>query len=356
MHRRRFLGVTGLLGTGSLAGCTGLFETRTVSANEPPLPENRPNAVYYPTHIEGMQMAGMAKQGDLMCALTYSFPHRFWLVTGQEKKKVEVQSDDTMHMMPVVWERNTKIVPPDVNPQLTITRDGEQITQISPWPMLSQPMGFHFGDNVKLPGDGTYQAEVRVGKPSTKRTGTLANSDSGPATFSFEFEFSQQKLEELMFRDLPSEKEGTKGAVSPMEMEKVPITKIPKTKSLPGTVRGTATSGDATFVMATLDDASRFGGTEDETYLVVSPRTPYNRFMLPLMSLSGTLQRNGKSVFDGILQATIDSELNYHYGAVVSDVRSGDKLTVTVDAPPQTARHEGYETAFFEMPDMNLTI
>lgn len=60
------------------------------------------------------------------------------------------------------------------------------------------------------------------------------------------------------------------------------------------------------------------------------PRTPYNQYTLPLMSLSGTLQRNGEPVFDDILRATIDSELNYHYGAV-------------------------YETAFFEL-EMKLTL
>ena len=356
MHRREFLVATAVIGVGSLSGCIGVFETQSASSNEPPLPENRPNAVYYPTHIEGMQMPGMAKRGDLTCALTYSFPHRFWLVTGQDKKKVKIQSDDSMHVMPVVWDRKTKIVPPDLNPQITITQDGEQITQLSPWPMLSQPMGFHFGDNVKLPGDGTYQAEVRVGEPSTKRTGTLGDSDSGQTTFSFEFEFSQQKLEEVMFRDLESEKEGTKGAVKPMDMEMVPTKQVPKKNSLQGTVRGTATSGDAKFVVTTLDDATRFGGKESETYLAVSPRTPYNRYMLPMMSVSGTLKRNNESIFDGILQSTIDSDLNYHYGTIVSDVQSGDELVITVDAPPQTARHEGYETAFVQMPEMSLTL
>lgn len=356
MHRRRFLAAAGALGTSTLAGCGGLLKTESASTNEPPLPKDRPNAVYYPTHIEGMQMPGMAKQGDLTCALTYSFPHRFWLLTGQEKKKVEIQPNDSMHIMPIVWDQKTKIVPPDVNPQITVSQDGEQVTQLSPWPMLSQPMGFHFGDNIQLPGNDTYQAVVRVGSPSTKRTGSLAEGDYGPATFEFEFEFSQQKLEEVMYEDIPSKKEGTKGAVSPMSMEMIPTKQVPKKESLPGTIRGTPTSGDATFVVTTLDDASRYGGTESETYLAVSPRTPYNRYMLPLMSLSGTLQRNGNAVFDDILQATIDSELNYHYGAVLSDVPSGDELTITVDAPPQTARHEGYEMAFVEMPEMTVTM
>lgn len=354
MRRRTFLTAAGAIGASSLAGCTGLFET--TSAREPPLPDDRPDAVYYPTHTEGMKMVGLAEQGDLACALTYSFPHRFWLISGREREKVEVQSDDSIHLMPIVWDQETGIVPPDANPQTTILQDGERVTQLSPWPMLSQPMGFHFGDNIQLSGDGTYQAEVRVGSPSTKRTGSLADRDTGQTTFSFEFEFSQQTLEEVMFREIPSEQEGSKGAVSPMEMEQIPTVQLPEEASVPGTVRGTATSGDGKFVVTTLDSAARFGGTESETYLAVSPRTPYNRHMLPLMSLSATLDRNGTAVFDDVLQATIDPELNYHYGAVLSDVQSGDTLTITVDAPPQAARHEGYETAFVEMPAMELEL
>nr|WP_246049099.1 hypothetical protein [Natronomonas salsuginis] len=58
------------------------------------------------------------------------------------------------------------------------------------------------------------------------------------------------------------------------------------------------------------------------------------------MSLSAILQRNGASVFDGILQATIDPELRYHYGTMVGDVQIEDIFTNTVDSSPQTARHE----------------
>lgn len=78
--------------------------------------------------------------------------------------------------------------------------------------------------------------------------------------------------------------------------------------------------------------------------------------MLPLMSLSATLTRNGTTIYDDILRPALDSELNYHYGTTVDSVKSDDELTITVDAPPQTARHEGYEMAFFEMPKLRLTL
>jgi hypothetical protein len=353
MRRRDLLSAVGTATLGGLAGCAGLFGTR--SARAPPLVENRPNAVYFPTHVEGMKMVDVQSSGSYKCALTYTYPHRFWLMTGSRSEKVEIQANDSVHLMPVVWETETGIVPPDINPQLSITQDGESVTQLAPWPMLSQPMGFHFGDNVQLGGEGTYQVEVSIGSPSTRRTGSLADNQ-GQASFTFAFEFQRSALEEIMYRDIPSEQEGTEGAVEPMGMEMLPSTHVPAEADLPGVVRGSATSGDAVFAVTTLADATPFGGDEDETYLAVSPRTPYNRYMLPLMALAGTLTRGSETVYDGTLQSTIDPDLDYHYGAVVPSVESGDELTITVDSPPQAARHEGYETAFVEMDEMSMTL
>lgn len=353
MRRRRLLATLGVASLGGLAGCTGLLEGE--SQQEPSLASNRPDAVYMPTHVEGMQMVGTKSAEGYTCALTYTYPHRFWLVTGTRRETVGIQGSDSVHLMPIVWDTDTGIVPPDLNPQVSVSRDGESVTDLSPWPMLSQPMGFHFGDNVQLGGEGTYQVEVRIGSPSTRRTGSLADND-GQTSFAFDFEFRQSTLEEISFRDVPSDTEGTAGAVEPMDMEMLPSTQVPDTESLPGTVRGTARSGDARFVVATLSDATPFGGESGDTYLAVSPRTPHNRYMLPLLSLAGTLTRGGDTVFDGIFQSTIDPELGYHYGAVVSQAQSGDELSILVESPPQTARHEGYETAFLDMPDISLSL
>ncbi|SDY63359.1 hypothetical protein SAMN05216564_10771 [Halopenitus persicus] len=163
-------------------------------------------------------------------------------------------------------------------------------------------------------------------------------------------------MDDITYRNISEEKQGTKGAVSPMKMNGLPSTQLPKPSGLPGSVRGTVTSGDGKFVVTTLDDATRFDHKENEVYLAVSARTPYNRYPLPLMSLSAIQKRSSEIIYDNILQPRIDSNLGYHYGAAVSDVESGDELTITIDALPQTARHEGYETAFFEMPEMTLKL
>jgi uncharacterized protein involved in high-affinity Fe2+ transport len=115
-----------------------------------------------------MKMVDMTDAKPYKCALTFSFPHRFWLVTGQNKKKVELQSEDSVHLMVSLWDAETKVVPPTSDVTLEITQDGETVVEKPPWPMLSQNMGFHFGDNIALPGNGTYSVNVGIGPMQTR--------------------------------------------------------------------------------------------------------------------------------------------------------------------------------------------
>lgn len=155
MDRRSFLhtGVSiGLAGITTTAGCLGLFETRPALA--PPLVEDRPSAVYYPTHKEGMKMIGMKRVKGYSVALMYSYPHRFWLMNDDQRNKVPIKSDDSVHLMGSVWDPKTKTVLPVGNPPVNITEGDEHIVSKPLWSMLSQNMGYHFGDNIELPGMG----------------------------------------------------------------------------------------------------------------------------------------------------------------------------------------------------------
>lgn len=380
MDRRAFLRAgtaASTVGAGLLAGCSGLFSVQTGYQEQmPPLPENRPAAVYYPSHIEGMEMVGTRTAdtgttgangsgssgttngsgavGGYRCALTYSYPHRFWTVTGTETEKVSLGDNDSLHLMVSVWDPSTGVFPLDTNPTITISQSGDSVTTLSPWTMLSQNMGFHTGDNVSLPGAGDYTVTVDVPPTSVRRTGSFAGRFDSQRSFEFALTFDPEKVSDIMFEEL-DERAGTRGAVEPMEMKKMPLALAPKKGEPPGRPLGTVRTGDAVFAMRALSDASRFGGDE-KTYLAVSARTPHNRYVLPAMSLSATVTRGNETVFDGALQATLDPELNYHYGANVGGIESGDEIEITVDAPPQVARHEGYETAFLEMPSRTFTV
>ena len=365
-NRRRFLSTAGAVCFTGLAGCTRFTggeesggsgddqTTKTSYGNVPPVLSDRPDEPYYPTHVEGMEMAGKQTSGDYACALTFTFPHRFWLVTGTNTRKVVITKEDSVHLMPVVWHTGAKLVPPDVSPQVEISKDGETVTNFAPWPMLSQPMGFHFGDNVALDGDGTYTVTVDIGTPSGRRSGGLEPND--PLSFEFEWSFRQSDVDAISYRDIGSDREGLPGAVPPMDMMTVPMTQAPEPDDLPGSATNLGTTNGAVFHATIVDDASAYGGTADESYLVVSPRTKYNRFVLPMMSLSATLEYDGTTIHDGPLPDTLDPEIGYHYGTTIDPVDGDASLSLTVDAPPQTARHEGYETAFVDLADLAGTL
>jgi hypothetical protein len=370
MKRRDLLRTGGALtGALALAGCSRLVETRT--AGVPPVPENRPDGIYYPSHVEGMKMAGTATSGDYAVGLFYSYPHRFWNVNGDSVSLTEIDGDDAVHLMASVWDPDTETVLPDTGLSLEIYRDDALVSQEAIYPMLSQPMGFHYGANFGLEGDGTYAVGLSVGAMSTRRTGAFVDRFEEPTTVEIPFEYSEAAKNEIPFEQ-DDERVGTLDAVQPMSMDALPNAFAPPESTLPGTVLGSDTSNDARLVATALEtppegidgEERRSSGNRAQAgdgegvYLAVSARTRHNRMVIPAMGLAGTLTRGGETVFDGELARTLDPDLGYHYGAVVDGVESGDELTLSVVVQPQTARHEGYETAFGGlkggMPDMTI--
>jgi len=353
MHRREFLAAGAAATAAGLAGCRSMFQTR--SARSPPLVEDRPSAVYVPTHVEEMEMVGTSAAGDYQVALTYSFPHRFWTIDVDRRNKIEIQGSDTMHLMTTIWDAETGTVVPNNSVSTTVERDGETVVDRPLWPMLSQNMGVHAGDNVALDGDGTYEVTVEIGPVSARTTGAFQGrfTEVGSATFTMEFQRST--MEDIPFERL-RDRQGELGAADPMGMEMMPVAGLPEPADMPGTHLGTAESGDARFVVLRTEvpDGVETDG-ESDRYFAISPRTPYNRYPLPLMALSARLTRGPDELFATSLQPTFDPELGYHYG-IVDDPQDGDDLRITVDGVPQLARHEGYETAFLEFEDMDLTL
>jgi hypothetical protein len=297
-----------------------------------------------------MNMIGTKETAGLTVGLSYTYAERFWTVTGSQTERVAPDSEyNAVHLMASVWHTETDtVLPLDPGLQVTVERDGEQIAQRGMWPMLSQSMGAHFGDNIQFPEQGTYTFVIDIGSQVIPRRGQLDSLPEDPGTVRFPFEFERGRRNSIPISGLIDSR-GEPGAAPPMEMSMQPLSLAPNTAELPGRVLGEATSGDAVFVCTATD-------TSDGTYLAVSARTPYNQFILPLMSLSATVERGTKTVFDGQLSTAIDSDRQYHYGVTVDSIESGDRLTLRVDLPPQVARHAGYETAFLEMPNLQITV
>jgi uncharacterized protein involved in high-affinity Fe2+ transport len=361
----------GLGVTAGLAGCTAaglggedsLFETTTTRA--PPLVEPRPAGVYIPTHVEGMGMVGTGTAGDLHVAITYSYPHRFWTVertddgTGWEARKVEVGRDDAVHLMATPFDPATGRVVPGAGLSVEVYRDGALVTQETIYRMLSQRMGFHYGANFPLEGDGSYEVRVAVSGVSVPRYGAFDGRFETPGTARVGFDYSERDRNDLTYTLLEDEQGGA-GAVRPMDMNmdmdgsmesdggagmQMPVG---RRTELPGRSLGRGRVDDLELV-ATQVREDRFG---EAAYLVVAARTPYNKLVVPRARIAATV--DGGSTFQGRLTPALDPELGYHYGASVPGLAADASVTTTVETPPVVARHEGYETAFLSTGRVEL--
>jgi len=258
----------------------------------------------------------------------------------------EIASEDDVHLMTTVWDADTGQILPETGLSLEIERDGELVSQEVIYPMLSQPMGFHYGANFGLDGDGTYEVTTAVGGVSTRRSGGFAGRFADPASATMQFDFSAAERDGIRYENTP-DRAGERAAVEPMSMEGMPNGRARPTEELPGVV-GEATSGDARVVVGVRDTPPE-GVDGDGRYLYASVRTPYNAMVIPAMAMTAST-----GDFEGELVRTLDPELGYHYGAAVDAV--GDAIEIEPTLPPQTARHEGYETAFVSFDPMEVTV
>lgn len=360
MRRRRVLQSSAAAVLATVAGCvtdsSGDGSDPDSDSEDTSSPWRLSDAVYHPAHSSGMKMIGTQQVGNRTVGLSYTYAERFWTVAGTRTKRVAVESEyNAVHLMAAVWHTETgTVLPIDTGFRVRVEHrdEGDVVTERDLWPMLSQQMGAHFGDNIQFPAQGEYTIVVETGDTTVERLGALKTLSEENNTAEFDFKFQRNVRNEIEVEPTgaqPFDSAGDRDALQPMEMSMQPHAIAPAEGDLPGRTFGEETSGDAVFVVVATDST-------DGTYLAVSPRTPYNQYILPLMSLSATVERGETTVFDGPLSTAVGPEREYHYGTVVKSIEPRDKLTITVDTPPQAARHVGYETAFIDMPDVRMTL
>jgi len=66
-------------------------------------------------------------------------------------------------------DAQTGVAIPYASVWATIRRAGKIVYDERQWPMISRYMGPHYGNNVTLPGTGTYQLSLLVSPPVSAR-------------------------------------------------------------------------------------------------------------------------------------------------------------------------------------------
>ncbi|WP_394741402.1 DUF7350 domain-containing protein [Natronococcus roseus] len=396
MRRRDLLAAGALSSALSLAGCLETLEREDAWRE---LVVDPPDGAYVPPKVDEMLPLGTAAADGLEVSLSATRPHSFWTVADGERARADVRDHHDAHLMATVTDAETGLAVPTSVSTAVHSRD-ERIDERTLWPMLSQRMGFHYGDNVPLGEDGPHDATVRIEPTSAHVSGTLADRLDTARTVDLEFEYAAEAIESLDRRLIDEDEgRGESGAVEPMEHDHDEHgsedghdehgsedghddhdshsdhgsenghgdhdTHEADDRGAEADLEaatdewlGTARSGDLEFGVGVLEGGS--DGIGEDT-VVVSARTRYNQFSLPFVGLSVAPVRDGSLGEKTPLGERLDAELGHHYGAPLERelrerLESTTELAVVVDATPQLSRHEGYETAFFDLEPATVGI
>jgi hypothetical protein len=93
----------------------------------------------------------------------------FVIFNGTKEQMVKPGPKTSFHLMVMLNDAHTGEPIPYATVWATIRRAGKVVYDERQWPMLSAYMGPHYGDNVSLPGAGTYQLSLLVSPPVSAR-------------------------------------------------------------------------------------------------------------------------------------------------------------------------------------------
>jgi uncharacterized protein involved in high-affinity Fe2+ transport len=96
-------------------------------------------------------------------------PVPFLIYNGTAMQDVKPAKNTSFHLMVLLNDAQTNVAIPYASVWATITEAGKTPFDESLWPMISRYMGPHYGNDVALPGAGTYQLTLLISPPVSAR-------------------------------------------------------------------------------------------------------------------------------------------------------------------------------------------
>jgi uncharacterized protein involved in high-affinity Fe2+ transport len=93
----------------------------------------------------------------------------FVVFDGTHERMVRPPKDASFHLMIDLSDARTGVPIPYATVWASIHHDGKLVYDERQWPMISEYMGPHYGNNVVLPGAGRYQLTLLVSPPVSAR-------------------------------------------------------------------------------------------------------------------------------------------------------------------------------------------
>ena len=142
--------------TGSMTDMDGMAMTTTNAMAGMPMPVP-------------MQTLGTADWQGMKIVARASTPLPFVVFSGTTERTVKPSKDDSMHLMVMLSDEHGGMAIPYASVWATIRKNGKIVYDERQWPMLSRYMGPHYGNDVALPGKGTYQLGLLISPPQAAR-------------------------------------------------------------------------------------------------------------------------------------------------------------------------------------------
>lgn len=111
----------------------------------------------------------------------------FVIYNGTSEQTVKPSPKDSFHLMVLLNDAQTNVVIPYASVWATITEGTRTVFDERQWPMISRYMGPHYGNDVALPGAGTYRLTLLVSPPVSARHVEYENVWLKPHRVTFTF-------------------------------------------------------------------------------------------------------------------------------------------------------------------------
>jgi uncharacterized protein involved in high-affinity Fe2+ transport len=116
-----------------------------------------------------MQGLGTMTWQGMKIAADAMTPVPFLIYNGTSMQEVKPPKDVSFHLMVVLSDTQTNVVIPYASVWATIKQGSKTVFDESLWPMISRYMGPHYGNDVSLPGAGTYDLSLLISPPVSAR-------------------------------------------------------------------------------------------------------------------------------------------------------------------------------------------
>lgn len=137
-----------------------------------------------------MQQLGVADWQGMKITADAMTPVPFIVYNGTTSQEIKPAKNTSFHLMVQLTDAQTGVAIPYASVWATVTKGSAMPFDNRLWPMISRYMGPHYGDDVSLPGAGTYKLTLLVSPPVSARHVEYQNVWLKPHQVTFTFHWA----------------------------------------------------------------------------------------------------------------------------------------------------------------------